>query len=197
MTLGELITQVRSILREPVPARWSDDDIKRYINNAIQDLAKLSEREHIITIPVTAGTLNVTVPTEVLKLREVYWEDINGRIELDHALDGYPLNDTETGIPTYYYYIGDKLEIRPVPALDGIIILKYTKRPAELVNDTDTPEILYADEAIKCFAVWKALLEDGNPLASVWENEYAKESLKWLAVESENYDRPFRVKERF
>lgn len=197
MNLAELISNVRSILREPVPARWSNNDIKRYINNAIQDLAKLSSKEKTVTLSVLSGTSNIDVPTDVLNLVRLYWEDENIKKELYSAIDGYPLDNTELGTPIYYYIINDKIEIRPIPLLNGNLIIQYIPKPALLVNDTDEPSIKNADEAIISYAVWRALLEDGNPMAQLWEADYVKNAMKWQSVEAENYVLPFKVKEVF
>lgn len=197
MNLAELIMNVRSILREPIPARWSDSDIIRYINNAIKDLAKLSFKENTITLSVLSGTPNINMPADVLNLVRVYWEDENVKRELYSAINGYPLDNTELGTPSCYYVINDKIEIRPIPLLNGSLVIQYIPKPALLVNNTDEPSIKNADEAIISYAVWRALLEDSNPMAQLWEADYVKNAIKWQSLEAENYVLPFKIKEVF
>ena len=59
-TLAELRALVRSILREPVPARWSNADIDRYINAGVLEIARAMERRKSATVAVVPGTSVLT-----------------------------------------------------------------------------------------------------------------------------------------
>ncbi len=196
MTLSELITAVRNILREPVAARWTDNDIKRYLNSGLSDLAKLSEKTKTSSISVTYSTSSIVIPSDVLAIKTLYWYDANsGKIELEPSVESMPDDDISTGTPEKYYLLDDNIILRPIPVIDGTLYLAYTKKPAQLLNNTDTPELKDSDDALISYAVWRAYFEDGDPRATLWENDYAKQALKWQAVEMENYEQPFRVKE--
>lgn len=196
MTLLELIEKTRSVLREPVAARWTDDDIKRYLNSGLTDLAKLSEKISKTTVDVTANTQSVQIPADVLVLKSIYWfDDTSGKNELYVSYDSLPEDDETTGVPSEYFTIDGEIVLYPIPETDGRLLLTYTKKPSLLVNDTDTPEYDNCEDALISYAVWRAYLEDGDPRAVLWENDYAKQALKWQTVESENYSQPFRVRE--
>jgi hypothetical protein len=198
MTLKEIRTRIRSILQEPFPARWQDTDINAYINAGLRDIAILAERIRTKTIDVAIGVETVTFPTDMLTLKTIYWGDGSQRYELDKALNTYPSDDTTQDDPTTAYIYDQAIHLRPKPQAAGKVTIVYHMKPVDMTLDADTPELQGAEDALISYGVYRAYFEDGDPRSQLWEQDYSKEQLKWLAVERENNNSPaFQVKARW
>ena len=192
-TLVQLRELIRSILREPVPARWQNSDLDRYINMGVLEVARAMERRKSATVAVASGTAYVDLPTDCLTLDELFWLKTGetAKRELYPATDTMP-PDAEPGTPAYYYFLEGRIYLYPVPDANGTLYITYFWRPAALVNDGDTLAVEDTDQLLVDYAVWRAYLEDGNPMAQVWEAEFAKELARWSAIEQQRQSMSFR-----
>ncbi|NLZ95987.1 MAG: hypothetical protein GX921_09220 [Bacteroidales bacterium] len=193
MTLAEIITAVRSILREPIAARWSDDDIKRYLNSGLIELANAAEKTTTKEVLITAGTSGIEITDDMLTIHAVYWELDDEFKELYPGIETLPKSKAQ-GLPKEYYIIDDAIKLSPVPDIDGAAKIAYVKKPASMVTDTDKPELKNADNVLIAYGAWQAFLEDGSPYTQIWEAEYAKRVMNWVSVYSDDYQRAFRTK---
>lgn len=195
MNLGQLRAKVRSILQEPVPARWSNTDIDGYLNDGLQDMAKIAERLRTKEVAVTAGTATITFPDDLLILHSVYWGDSSSKTELLLAKDNLPADDLTQDTPVYFYLLDGSIRLRPIPNEDKNIYFVYYWKPKIMLDDTDMPELEGTENALISYAVYRAYFEDGDPRAALWEQDYAKQQLKWLAIENQNNPDIMQVKE--
>lgn len=192
MNLAELTTAIRSILMEPIPARWSNEDIKRYLNDGILELAIVADTTVSKEVPVSAGG-NIDITDDMLIVRSVYWDLDDEYKELCPGLEMLPKSKAR-GVPDKYFIAGDKIELRPIPDVDGYAKIGYVKKPALLENETGTPEIKNADKVLIAYGAWQAFLEDGSPYTQIWETEYTKRLMNWHSFYSDNNQIAFRPK---
>lgn len=195
MTLSQLRTKVRSILQEPVAARWSNADIDSYLNDGLQDMAKTAERLRTKEVAVAIGTATITFPDDLLVLHSVYWGDSSSKTELLLAQDTLPADDLTKDTPVYFYLLDGSIKLRPIPNVAKTIYFVYYWKPRLMVADTDIPELEKTENALISYAVYRAYFEDGDPRATLWEQDYAKQQLKWLAIEGQNNPSIMQVKE--
>ncbi len=271
-TLSQLVTRVRDILEEPVPARWSDDMLKDYLNKAQEDLAILAERLKTYevtlkadstltgTVEVQAGSLNAVIgagtafltelsvgdtvkiggekrvvdtitdnenltvtvafssakaagssvilvgdegrlsfPNDFLMLSELFWTDGTYKYEIKPGSSKIPVDDdTDTDAenasngPQYYYLINGAIETRPIQSTDTDIIIVYYEDPPEMVNDADKPYFNHSQDALIAGAVWMAYRDDNDPRQQPWLESYSREQMRWLAIETQNYQDAFQ-----
>lgn len=180
---GQLKTAVQTI----TPAHA---DVGTFINNAMVDLVKFSERERRTSLPVSSG--KITLPVDYLYLRSVGYEGAPLTIQ-----DGRQSPDYGTGSPMFYMEQGDEVFLFPVPADGTNIDIVYCPRPVELVSDVDVPELKDADDAIIAYAKWKIYtVKEDFAAAEYWRDEYMSEKMNWLSLDGMRNKRVHRVRAR-
>ena len=125
MNLAELTTAIRSILMEPIPARWSNEDIKRYLNDGILELAIVADTTVSKEVPVSAGG-NIDITDDMLIVRSVYWDLDDEYKELMPGLEMLLKVKPEVCLINTLLP-GDKIELRPIPDVDGYAKIGYVK----------------------------------------------------------------------
>lgn len=177
-TLADLITQVRDILDEPVPAQFSDDQLTRWLNEANQDIARSTRMfKDSFTMSTIADNGVYPVPPQVIGIEQVYLSTDMQTFDLipqhfedfDALRHGY--GAMMIGTPTYYSTFGFTpnlfLLIFPTPTVAGDTIEVFASRlPAPMdPNDTtsavDTLEIW--TDALVDYCEYKALRRDRDP----------------------------------
>lgn len=165
-------------------------DAGTFINNAMVDLVKFSERERRTSLLVSSG--KIAVPDDYLYLRSVGHEGSPLAIQ-----DGRQSPDYGTGAPMFYMEQEDEIYLFPVPADGTSIDIVYCPRPATLVNDEDVPELKDADDAIIAFAKWKIYTaKEDFSAAEYWRDEYTAEKVSWLSLDGMRNKRVHRVRSR-
>ncbi len=194
MRLIELRNRVRDILNEPVPARWSDTLLNAFLNEGLNDIAKLTPALTETTISVKQGDTYIALPLDLLALDSLFYGP--DRHEIKRALEPLPPDNTTLGTPEWYYPRADgNYLIWPLPDINTTVVVVYNKKPTQLSADTDEPSIAGADTALIAYAVWKACLVDGNfQAAALWEVEYGKEATKFLSIQDRNHSGAFHVR---
>ncbi|GAB7387353.1 hypothetical protein BSNK01_11890 [Bacillaceae bacterium] len=195
-TLKEMRERVRSILQEPVPARWSDEDINGYLNEGLLDLAFMAQRPKSTEIPLAAGQSTVTFPSDFLSIREIYWGDTKGKKPLYLAVEDLPLDDETKGTPKKFYLLNGTIEIRPIPDEAKNVYIVYVATPKELVNDNDVPEFPRCERVLISYAVYRAYYEDGDPRSQLWRQDFDQQLVNWLTVDRQTQPtNTFQVKD--
>lgn len=144
-TVANAVTMLRERLDESTAAQWSDVQLRRWLNEAIRDIAR---RTHLYTdtdtIAVTGGTGEYTVAADVLRINSVYFtpdgESRKMPVEARawEAMDNvwWDAQDRESGWPAYYTTYGFapvlKLKLFPIPSGDGDLTLHVARLPAAL-----------------------------------------------------------------
>lgn len=187
--LATLRTAVRKILLDKASSansRWSDDELRGFFNSALLDMSRLAKRIKLDT-PISfavSDKLKAWAPADYMEILTPIWTITSSgkQHELKPGAERYPVSD-ETGKPLYYWYIDGEIHVRPIPTEAGTLTMMYCRRFADLVNDTDIPEPVDADDILKARALNKSLIYDGNALAKTWDDEYKSLLGSWAMDE--------------
>lgn len=194
MDLQTLRATVRRILFDqaaPTASRWSDDDLNRFLNEALLEISRAAKRRKTAALSFTAGEDSKILPADLLRidgnpLWQVTGESI--RREIISSEDAYPL-DNATGRPQEYWLIGNSILIRPVPDTSGTLTVVYFYKFPNLAADTDVPEPENVDDILVAYALWQALNFDGSPLTQMWREEFTRKLASWEIAENKRYYR--------
>lgn len=181
MSTGTIIlTEVRDILNEPTAAQWSDEMLRRWINEAGRDLARVTRHVRRMTTVNLSATFNqTTLDPDVIAVEEAFWvfdgQDTWTQLEATHleelmrvtgnrpSTDGYPMFFTTMGSqPTV------SLTIHPIPNQDGVLQLSEIIIPTQINPDgseddqlINVPPTWY--DALADYVEYKALRRDRDP----------------------------------
>lgn len=145
-TLAELNTAIKTEMQLD-PGLISDAERKRFINDCILDLGGMSSFEKQVSLNFEDGLADL--PEDFIDFIALYRDD---KLILP-ASTQY----TTSGFISRY----PQIEVRPHAT--ETLKLWYTYAPAEVVNDTDVPDLPYGlDNAIIDYAVARAHRKNGN-----------------------------------
>lgn len=181
ITQAQALTAVRERLDETDAAGWSDVELRRWINEAVTDIARKTETvQATATIDVDAGDQDHTLPATILRInRATFSEDGNDHIYPLEYVDynaadsiwwaDQAITESRPRIFTTWGYpptLG--LKLYPKPSVNGTLTVYYYQAPAALATDgTAAATALSVAEGyldlILDYASYKALLKDGNP----------------------------------
>jgi len=193
MDLKTLRATVRRILFDqaaPTASRWSDDDLNRFLNEALLEVSRAAKRRKIQDYSLTAGSESIALPQDLLRLDAVLWKD-NGAAswsQVAHAETPYPLDDEEY-YERLYWVIGSNMVFRPVPETPYTVRLGYFYKFPDLAADTDVPEPANVDGILIAYAMWQALDFDGSPLSAIWQQKFTQQITGWALAEQRKYRR--------
>ena len=160
MNLQELIKDVRSLIIEPTPGFRSDDEIKRWLNQAHQELAALYQLEASATIELQPSTNYYNLPDDFLTLRGA-WDADHNSISISPGLLGNndPIfSKDQSQMITVF---GKTLILSPPPAVKTSITIFYIRKAKILTANDDVPEIPEPyHRYLVAFATMRALEKD-------------------------------------
>lgn len=152
--------------------RLEDDDrdrVKDWINRAYAKAAIQTEAlQQVATAPVTAGESTYTLPTPVVRIKELRMASVTSPTGFGDPLSAVSLSyisqlqsgsATQTGAVQNYTLIGeDEIIVWPTPTTADIMWFLYTRTPTPLDDDTDTLELQepYATDLCKYGACMEA-----------------------------------------
>lgn len=174
-TLLQLRTDARAELLEPTPARWTDDQLNRYLNLGQEDLAKVSTSKTRVTLPILAGANSATAPASILVIDDLWWEAGGTRYPMQWSNYPFEPNSTDQGTPRLAWLEIDTIKFWPAAQSDGTLLIKGIKRPAAMADDNmthDLPDSETVNEAMVAFCVWQAYLTDYDPQRDIWSAKY-------------------------
>lgn len=181
MTQAQALTAVRERLDETDSAGWSDVEIRRWINEAVTDIARKTETVQSTTaLDVDAGDADHTLPTNTLRVyRATYKEDGNDHIYpleyvdfnaadsiwwTDQAItEARPRMFTMWGYPPTL-----SAKLYPVPSINGTFTVYYYAAPTPLATDGSAASTAltvpepYLDLVLE-YATYLALRRDRDP----------------------------------
>lgn len=148
MNLAELRAECRSRVAEPGTEYFTDAEWNRWLNLAQDNLVEVLRDEAIPALCVldnrvsSAGVEGYALPADWVRTRMVRLGGVTCMKATPELIEAFSRNVNYTPSPSqpFYYEWGGKVNVRPVPASDGIAIqIWYVKRPPQLVADTDVP----------------------------------------------------------
>jgi hypothetical protein len=177
-TLQRLILDVRNQLNQPNESNsfWKNPEITSYINDAIQkyflDVNGVAEGQFdaAVSLDLVANSDTVALPSTCFEVRALY------TVQSDHkTLLRYHNSLTESidlagaggaeGYSPYYYFRGNSLILRPMPAFNqtGGLYLEYTQFPETLITGQDSMTSGISPvfkELVVMYAVYKCKIKE-------------------------------------
>jgi hypothetical protein len=185
VSVGETLASLRSELKKMLAGR-TDVDLPRlnlWINFAYQDLASSLEIDDLKSaygFPTVAGQPLYQVPAVVGSTRSAALIDpvnspiYGGRPLMKTDVDNYYREENRSDYPQKYFREAGLIVLYPTPDQAYTVALNFWIRPANLVNETDSPILAYEwHEAILLMArakAFSALLE--FEAAQAAQNDY-------------------------
>ncbi len=158
-TVADAVTSIRERLDEATSSQWTDQQIRRWLNEGIREMARRTfHYQDSDTIAVLAGTGIYTCDTDVLRINQVYWSpttDTTQKIPLEAhqwaTMDQQWGNrqDLQSGYPfsfaTRGYAPTLTIKLFPVPTVTGTLYLNVARMPAQINvaaggGNVDAPE---------------------------------------------------------
>lgn len=177
-TVQEFLTQIRDALDEPLQAQFTDDMLRRWLNEANRDLARSTHHyTGNYTVPAVSSVSTYTLSSDVLAVQHVWFDD--GRaIELTarHMEQLSPIMDgshDRVGRPVFYTTEGFSpsltLRIYPTPVFStpSNILLLCSRIPDDIPTSdavstpVDVPSAWF--DALSDYVEFKALRRDRDP----------------------------------
>jgi hypothetical protein len=175
-TLATALAEVRSLLAEPNPAFWSDDELTNWINEACADMNRYAEiKQGTAAIPSVVNQQAYTAPSDAIRIHKVqfapegtpnsYTLEFRGIIEMDQI---WGINQTIPGNwPQFYATWGTVPELNllvyPVPSTMGYFNLWYYQQAISAVETTDYIDCVPGyEDLVYDYACYKAWRKDGD-----------------------------------
>lgn len=185
--LSDIVTKVQQRVRD---TGYSSAEIKTYINDTQNDVFNEYQLRFMQDSIDYATVLNTPDITNAVGLPDNYVQAIDltllnaasrkfipyiNYVELD-ALYANPGDTTvhPSNVPTYWYMFDNTINLFPAPNAVYNVRLKYYKKPTELVDDADVPEIPSEfQELLVTGAAYRVLqVKDNYDQASILQNRY-------------------------
>ena len=173
----QLRTEARVELLEPTPARWSDEQLNRYLNLGQEDLAGVGQTRVRAAVAVSAGEGSVSAPATILVIENVWWESGGCRWRVRWAYQPFEPNPGSRGTPRIAWREEETVRFWPSASASGSLLFKGRRRPAAMAADDSThdlPDFELVNEALIAFAVWQAYLSDFDPQRDIWGPKYGQ-----------------------
>lgn len=181
MNLGELRTAVENVV-----GQGSVSDVVRHFNSCLLTLASTSRE--IYTQDVAAVNGEFMIPANVLSIYSMFHQGFP--ITWQHIEQNfYGLTGTT---PISAYKSGNNVVL--FPTVTCTVTIFYKLKPEALATDADIPEIPDADNVLINYAIWQIFLEEENPMAVRYEENYLREERNWQRINSAANSRPKRIK---
>lgn len=137
MTLTEIIAMVRDLCLLSTDD-ISDSDIEDFIQEGYRRIAGMFDwpwlEASTTSSDITGGSEDVTLPADFARLRAVLIEgekDKLAEIAAEEAWERWG-DDLPTGTPRVYWYLGEDLQVAPVPSSATGLKIHYWANPADI-----------------------------------------------------------------
>jgi hypothetical protein len=144
---NDIITRVTRVFGDDAKVQINDSDIMRWINDAQTELA-LSNNLFRITAntAIPGGQYTFTLPPNMYTLHAIKWNGVSLRSLSQQEADAYIVNNDDStqvpsGTPSHYWQWGNTIHLYPYPDSNGTASVYYTRKPIDVTNALDTPEV--------------------------------------------------------
>lgn len=148
-TLTQMLTSVRERLDEATEARWTDTELRRWVNEGALDMCRETEcLQTTGTVAAVVGQATYTLPTSMTRVHHVTYTPTGAqRIPLDYMdfnhFDRIGWNPDTQATPqlwtlwtiTVLNVPSRQLVIYPTPSIGGTFTIYYYAMPSELAVD--------------------------------------------------------------
>lgn len=156
-TLGTLVTQVGDRVDDSAHRRFTQAQVRTWINEGCREIARRSECLYSTgTVVLGSSTQTATLPTDIIRVHHVTFvadNDLTQTVPLDY----YDLRDmdniwgtyrtTESAWPEFYTMWGTppnlEIQVAPVPSSSGTLTVYYYRFPTILstTGSDDSAEV--------------------------------------------------------
>lgn len=183
-TVAVTIANARLMLNEPTARRWTDVELRKWINDGQRDIARrIPWYRKSTTGAATASTQQFSFPSDAIRIDHVSWRQSGTTRtipleEYDHKNVAWTMGaqlTSATGYPAFYWtsgYPGTStftINLVPIPQVTGILTYEYIGMPADYTtsdtsaNSSNVLVPLGYEDAITLFVVYSALQGDADP----------------------------------
>ena len=184
-TLTVALSNVRSLIDEPVAQFWTDAELTEWINQGCQEIQREVEWAQAgpVVIDTTAGTQLYHAPQDLLRIHRLefvpnnntsytYSLEFRGYNEMDAAWgnlktlpSAYPEQFTLWNNPNDSAAdVGLSILLYPVPAVDGYLNVYYLRTIVPVATGSDLVDVLPGwEDTVYSFAAYRALRKDADP----------------------------------
>jgi hypothetical protein len=186
----QVSTLVSNVQKRVKDTNYTSTDIIGFLNDVQNDVSneydlKFFEKTQNYTLNI--GTEDIgSLPSDFVRVINLAITTTGFQKRLDYIdyreLDlKYPdWSSAESGVPRFYYIYANAVYVFPKPDQAYTLRLRYTKRPVELVNDSDVPEIPAEFAEMFVYGASARVYEtkDRFDKSAVFENKYLREVQK-------------------
>lgn len=193
-TLGSALDSIRARLNEPVSVYWDDQDLRRWCNEILKDMARRTEclrglynqtavvgtTDYIPAFTLTTNVYRIYrvefIPTGQSNIYPLEFRDPNACDEIwglaQQQTEGIPAIWTSWGTPPAL-----TLKVFPGPSVAGTLRLWYYRLPANLsisgADDAENLDLVEGwDDVLTDGVEYKALRRDSDPRWQEAKAEY-------------------------
>lgn len=206
MTRGEIRALVYDWVDDPTGAYFTPAIVNVRINLAQRELQKnlISANKQYYTKYVETNLVaqqsSYAVPSDFIQVVRLEYvtqgtgDTATTRPILPMTPNQKDNGDATQGTPGFYYFDKNNLVLRPVPNQVMPLRLLYSYRVADMVSDSDTPDVPEQFvEYLPILVVRDCFLKDGRPLDPILDKMDQYKKLLIQIAEQRNVDKPRMV----
>lgn len=195
LTVG--LSQVRSLIDEPVAQFWSDAELTAWINQGCQELQRTVEwAQKQGTLTATAAQQTYNAPQDLLRIHRLefvpanntsytYSLEFRGYNEMDAAWGN--LKALPSAYPEFFTLwknpndsaanIGLQIVLYPVPSVGGTLNVYYLRTIVPVAAGSDVIDVLPGwEDTVYNFAAYRALRKDADPRWRDFQAEFVAQT---------------------
>lgn len=206
MNLGQLKTMVSFFVDDLAYGYFTQSEITTYLNNAQKECQKLllqaGENYYTLTYStyLVSGQSSYSLPADFMDLNRLAVVTAGtGPTATQMPLSFITLNQrdlvsTQSGVPSYYTLVKNKLRIFPVPQSTQLLLLTYSPMVADMVSDSDIPDVPpFFHEFLAVLATIDCFLRDGRDMSAFLEKRKYYEGMLKNQAQDRHVDSPRQV----
>lgn len=199
VTLDELELRVRAILDEPTAGQWQQDNLRRWFNEGLRDLARTTRHwKSTATQNATAGTSEYTQPSSILAIEHAYYDDGSGNLypltaaHYESMDNVWGAHQNRAGRPEFFTTKGSspalKLKVWPVPTVTHAGPPTSRFQMNTVILPTEMPLSGSGGSNLDCPDGWVDLIVDYAEYMALRRNRDPRWQEAWEIYKSKRFD---------
>lgn len=155
MIVSDIKTRAKRLFGDEASVQLTDADIVRAINDAQLDIIKKNENllEKTATADSQSGIQEYSLPTDLLIFKFMLYKGSGATsytklkgmsvAEFNMYVDGWDSDTSNLGVPAVFTLHAGKFLVYPIPqdSITAAFKIYYNRKPVDVVNDSDTPDL--------------------------------------------------------
>jgi len=175
MQFSELISTAFRLLRDEIKSKYSEDYIKKWLNEAERLYCNTTEYsvKKSTSISTVALQREYSVPSDCKLIRTLYYD--GSKLKLIDVEDTIHQAGDESGTPSAYYVELDKIGLEPIPTEAKALTIVYYSLGGAMAAAGDTPIIPQEHHMLLVFyACYLASVEGEDDRVNVFFAEWER-----------------------